>query len=320
MLASAVVCTYNPDNYANLNETIASLQEQTHPEIEIIIVVDGSEEVYRKVIADYAEKGMIRPLLLTKNAGVCSARNAGIRAARGEIVAFIDDDAVANKDWIKSLLDIYRDYNAVAVGGKVLPVWFWEQPDYLPEEMFWLIGVTNGVLTGDKVVELRNVFGVNMSFRRAIFEDIGLFNEGLGFSKALVCLKQAEEAEFGLRMKNKTGKGMYYSPDAIVYHKITRSKMGLKSLLRRAFYQGYSKALLGKLSQSTAARATERSYLRSLLTKYIPRRLKNVYRFKEAKKLAFIAAVVISVFLGFAYGYMSPEQGRLTAAKIFSFF
>lgn len=303
MLVSAVVCTHSLDNHPNLVEAADSLLAQTHREMEIIIVVDGNEELRDKVVADYQGRDAVTTILLSKSVGVSGARNAGIRVARGDVVAFIDDDAVADRRWIENLLGTYREYDAVAVGGKVLPVWLCQRPDYLPEELYWLVGTTHDGFADEKVAEVRNAFGPNMSFKREVFEKVGVFNESLGFAGKGTSYIQAEEPEFALRMKQTLGKGVIYNPDAIVYHKVPQSKLRVRSLLRRAFYQGYSKALLGHLNISADSIATERSYLKTLLLKYIPLRMKRIYNLTELKKLSVLIASIFSVGLGFSYGY-----------------
>ena len=106
-----------------------------------------------------------------------------------------------------------------------------------------------------------------------------------------------------MRVKRMLGKGVIYDPDAIVYHKVPRSKLGASALLRRAFYQGYSKALLHHLNVSADPMATERSYLKALLLKHIPLRMKRIYDLTEMKKLSVLIASIFSVGLGFLYGY-----------------
>jgi hypothetical protein len=108
------------------------------------------------------------------------------------------------------------------------------------------------------------------------------------------------------------GKGVVYNPYAIVYHRIPKSKSGVRALLRRSFYQGYSKALLDKMNVSDDAMATEKSYLKILLLKFIPLRLKRLYRVEEMKKLSVLVASILSVCLGFMYGYIVE---RVTVRK-----
>jgi len=304
MLVSAVVCTHSLDNYPNLVEAVDSLLAQTHREMEVIVAVDGNAELYERALAHYSGNKAVKTVLLKENVGVSGARNAGIKAAKGDIIAFIDDDATAEKGWIENLLSTYREYDAAAVGGKILPVWLGGKPDYLPEELYWLAGITHEGFAEEKVVEVRNTFGPNMSFKREVFQKAGMFNENLGFAKKGTSYIQAEEPEFALRMRRELGKGVIYNPKAVVYHKIPSAKVKVGLLLKRAFYQGYSKALLRKLNISADSGATEKSYLKALLLKYIPRRLKRFYRLSELKKLLMLGACIGAVGLGFVYGYV----------------
>jgi GT2 family glycosyltransferase len=281
---------------------VGSLLEQTYPEREVIVVVDGNSELYEKFLSDYRGNGTVRAIMVRENRGVSEARNAGIREAGGDILAFMDDDAVADRKWLENLAATYETHDAVAVAGKILPAWTGGKPDYLPEELYWLIGVTHAGFAGDKVTEVRNAFGPNMSFSRKVFETIGTFNRSLGFSKRNAGYFQAEEAELALRMTRAFGKSVIYNPRAIVYHKVPPEKLRVRVLLRRAFYQGYSKALLRKLSASSGSLAAEQTYLKALVLHYIPGRLKRAYRPAELYKASMLIATVICVGMGFVYG------------------
>jgi GT2 family glycosyltransferase len=146
-----------------------------------------------------------------------------------------------------------------------------------------------------------------------VFEKIGLFNEKFGFAKRGTSHIQAEEVEFSLRMKNKLGEGVIYNPEAIVYHKISQSKVKVKMLLKRAFYQGYSKAIIGKNFPSLPeSLTTEKSYLKRLFSKHIPQRIKNFFtgsnRIADIKQLSFLVTAIFTVGFGFMCGYMKKGQ------------
>ena len=304
MLISTIICSHSPDKHSNLVEAVNSLLQQSHRENEVIIVIDGSDELYRKVIADYGAHDNLKAVLIKQNVGISAARNIGVKESSGDIIAFTDDDAIADSKWLETLQDTYSEWDAIAVGGRILPIWECGQPHYLPEELYWLVGVTHKGFSAEKVGEVRNTFGPNMSFKRQVFDQVGGFNENLGFSKRGESYIQAEEPEFALRMKQVLGKGVIYNPHAIVYHKVTKSKLGAIALIRRAFYQGYSKALLRALDISKVAIHTERSYLRGLLSRGIPQRVKKCYRYTELAQLTILVVVVFSIGLGFSYGYI----------------
>jgi GT2 family glycosyltransferase len=304
MLVSAVVCAHSLDSYQDLVECVDSLLGQTHEPLEIILVIDGNKALHERIAAHCVHHAATRTVLLEENIGISGARNVGIRVAGGEVIVFIDDDAVADRRWVENLLSTYEDHDAVAVGGRILPVWVDGKPQFLPEELYWLVGVTHKGFAGEGVVEVRNAFGPNMSFKREVFERVGFFNENLGFSGGGASRIQAEEPELALRVKQKTGKGVLYNPQAIVYHKVHRSKLGIRTLLRRSFYQGYSKAMLGRMNVSPDAMAADVTYLRDLLLDHVPRRLSRCYRLTEIERLLFLAACVACVGSGFVYARM----------------
>lgn len=293
-LLSIVVCTYNPENYFNLKEAVDSLVHQSYKVTEIMVVVDGDQALADKISTAYANHENVKVIKTEKGLSITQARNVGIRAATGDIIAFTDDDAVPEENWVERLVDTYQKTNALAVGGKILPIWLSGKPEHLPAELYWLVGVTHAGFAEERVTEVRDAFGPNMSFKRAVFETVGYFNENLGFAGRRTSYIQGEEPEFGLRMKNKLGRGVTYNPEAVVYHKVPPSKLKFGVLLKRSFYQGYSKALIEKLVPSSEALNTEKSYLRNLFSKSTSRR--------TTKQTAVLLLCVLAVGLGFIYG------------------
>ena len=307
MFVSIIVCTHSLDNLQNLVEAVDSLLNQTHKDIEIIVVVDGNQELYDRIMKAYNNHGKIKTMVTGESLGAFGAGNVGIKVAQGDVIALLDDDAVADRGWIENLVDIYQKLDAIAVGGKILPLWLTKKPDYFPLELGWLVGMTQEGFAEDKIAEVRNTWGSNMSFKREVFDKIGLLNAELGFAKGKTTYMQGAEAEFALRMKNKLGKGIIYNPEAIVYHKIPSSRTKPGILLKRAYYQGYSKALMKKHSPLPDTLATEKSYLTDLFFKYNPRRIRGIVSLnavKELKQLSFLSATIISVGLGYIYGYL----------------
>ena len=314
MFVSVITCTCRSDNYQNLLDVVASLLNQTYPEIEIIIVVDGNERLREKIATSYNAQGNIKVTASEESVGVSGARNLGIRKAKGDIIAFLDDDAVADKRWIEGLVNTYQKSDTIAVGGKILPIWLQKRPDYLPEELYWLVGLTYEGFSKEGVTEVRNPLGTNMSFKREVFEKVGLFSQDFGFARKGASYMQGEEPEFALRMQNTLGKGVIYNPNLIVYHKVPGSKAKLGILLKRAFYQGYTKALLKRISSSPKPLATEESYLKDLLLRCIPQKMKELIlrtgSVANVKQLLVLFTSILAVGLGFVYGQLRSSSRK----------
>jgi glycosyltransferase involved in cell wall biosynthesis len=318
MLISVVTCTYRADSYQNVLELVSGLLNQTYRNLEIIIVIDGNEELHRKIAANYQDRKNVLVVASPKSIGVSGARDLGISVAHGDPIAFIDDDAIADGNWVKGLHETCQKYDAIAVAGKVLPLWLSRKPEHLPEELYWLVGLTYTGYAKDGITEVRNAFGSNMVFRREVFEKVGGFNQGFGFAKKGKSYIQAEEPELALKMKAKLGKGVIYNPELIVYHKVPERKTRLGVLTKRAFFQGYSKALIRRTSIAADPLATEQSYFKDLLLKYIPCRIKSLFTgggsVNKLKQLVILIISIIVVGLGFACGHVYPfSTGPVTA-------
>ena len=271
-------------------------------------MASGSQVLSQQLLNEYGHRKNVTIVNSEISLSATQARNLGLRTATADIIAFTDDDIVADRYWAENLLSTYRETDAIAVGGRIEPLWLEVKPDYLPGELYWLIGATDRSFLPDNVTETRNVFGPNMSFRKEVFDAIGYFNERLGFAKRGTSYIQGEEAEFGLRIINTFKRGTLYNPDALIFHKVPASKLKIATLIKRAFYQGYSKVLIQKTIKNTEILNPERAYLRRIFSKSIPRYLTKALtgpeRLAEAKKLAVLITCVCATGIGFTYGHL----------------
>lgn len=306
MKVSVVVCTYSPSMFTHFIECVESLLNQTYKNIEIICIVDGNRnyfEMIKEKRGELFKEHGIRLLLNSRNLGLLESRNRGAKLATGDIVAFIDDDAIAEKNWIEELVKMYR-MGAIAAGGKLLPLWIAKKPRWFPEEFYWLIGATH-LGFPEEVTEVRNTFGSNLSFKRSIFLELGGFNTRMGGIKGSKML-QGGETELCERMRRKYGRGVMYNPNAIVYHKIFERRTKINFLVKRAFWQGYSKAVMekvvGKINE-------ERNFLKYLLINRTIARLGNFIRgsTEDLSKLAFIWLFTLIVGVGYIYGKLTKS-------------
>lgn len=269
MQVSVVVCTYARDRYADFVEAVESVLEQTYDSVEVVLVVDGNEAVYDLVEADFGDREGIVTHCNDENHGVSYSRTRGAELASGDVVAFIDDDAVAEPNWVAELVDVYESTDALAVGGRMVGEWLAGRPWYLPEEFYWLVGVTHRGFAEDGA-EVRNTFESNISFHRNVFLELGGFDPDLGPTANEY--SHSEGAEIGARLRATYDRGVVYTADAVVWHKVFEHRIQFSWLCERAFEQGQSKRAMER--RATATSEEEFGFLHTLLTEHVPRRLR----------------------------------------------
>jgi glycosyltransferase involved in cell wall biosynthesis len=226
-MISAVICTYNRERY--LYNVLHSVAEGSLPpsEYEIVLVnnnsTDGTESEVRRFQTDHPEV-QLRYCVETQQ-GLSYARNCGIREAQGDIIVYIDDDALVNKEYLATYADFFaRSPQAVAAGGPILPQYDGcEEPQWMSHYTRQLI--TGKLYLGDREREFPGEAfpgGGNAAYRKSVFETVGLFNVELG--RKGNSLIGAEEKDLFDKM---TARGMkfYYLPTAILYHLIPSHKL-----------------------------------------------------------------------------------------------
>jgi GT2 family glycosyltransferase len=243
-----------------------------------------------------------------RNVGLLGARNNGARLASGKVVAFLDDDAIADRRWLERLVRAYDQHGRISVGGRMVPAWVADKPSFLPAEFYWLVGVTHrgfgpsGTWNGWKAEgEVRNTMGSNISFRADVFDSLNGFETDIGGRRGDNHL-QGGETELCARMQAKYDEGVWYVPDAEVAHKVFGYRTDLGWLLKRAFWQGYSKRGLEHFVPESAS--PEESFLSDLVTTFVPYRLQTLVRRPSVSKLQqLLFAQLVTLTVGFGYFY-----------------
>lgn len=265
-LISAIICTHNRDHY--LGAAIDSLLSQNFVnDFEVVVVDNGSKDHTKQVVEQRLEnhifKYIYEPVL-----GLSVARNTGAKAASGEILAYLDDDAVASKSWLQILYDAYQSNPKLAIaGGKVTLLW--------PEQTLpprWLSPGLAGNLgaydLGDRVVSIENPGltprGLNYSIRRSFLDEIGGFDTNLGrVGKNLLSNEELQMTELALEK----GWEVAYLPDALVAHNVSPERLKRSWFFSRGWWQGisecYREQLAGKAGTGQLQRGSER-FLRGL--------------------------------------------------------
>lgn len=257
---SVVICAYTEDRWEDLVEAVASVRDQTLPACETIVVIDHNPAMLERV---RCELGDVVALENVEQRGLSGARNGGIVAARGQVIAFLDDDALAEPDWLERLAEAYDDRRVIGVGGAVDALWLEGRPAAFPEEFDWIVGCTyRGLPEG--TASVRNAIGANMSFRADVFERVGTFTSGIGRvgTRPVGC----EETEFCIRAtRGRPDDIVLYEPRARVRHRVPAERGRFAYFRSRCYAEGLSKALVARCAGSGDALSSEWTYtLRTL--------------------------------------------------------
>jgi len=257
---SVVVCAYTSERDRALLEAVESLRRQTLEPSEVIVVVDHNPGLLDWV---RGHVGGVTAVANEEGPGLAGARNTGARVAQGEVIAFLDDDAVAAPDWIARLSSAYRDPAVVGAGGAVLPLFDGSRPRWMPEEFDWVVGCSYRGLPAERS-QVRNLIGCNMSFRRRALQSSTGFERRLGRVGA-DCLG-CEETELCIRLVHESpGSLIVYDPAARVRHRVPRERATLGYFLSRCHAEGLSKAEVVRRCGRSGGLASERTYARRTL-------------------------------------------------------
>lgn len=312
MKVSVVVCTYSLDRYDLFAECVESVLAQTYGPLDVVLVVDGNEAVHERAVSDFGDREDVLVHCNDENRGISYSRTRGAELASGDVVAMIDDDAVAEPDWIERLVETYETTDAIAVAGYVAPDWMSEKPEFFPEEFYWLVGCTEPGFA-HHLEEVRNGYGSNISYRRDAFLSVGGYDENTGRKGDKHI--QAHEAPVCIRLRERYGRGMIYAEDAVVNHKLFDYRGDFRWLVARSFWQGYSKRIMNVILPES--NGDERAYLKRLLFRSVPGRLLALVRDRSlapAKQLAAILAFTAAVGLGYLYGLTKSKRKLLREA------
>jgi GT2 family glycosyltransferase len=304
---SAIICAYSDDRWELLKDCVASLQQQAAPPHEIILVIDHNEQLAARAIE------MFRGTRVMRNAeqrGLSGARNSGLRAATGDVVVFLDDDARAAPEWLASIASAFSDAGVVGVGTNVVPRWETGAPPWFPEEFSWVIGCSYRGLPRE-ISRVRNPLGAAMAFRRDALERVGGFTRGIGRIGTLPL--GCEETEASIRVRRQVGGNVLYLPDATVEHFIPVARTRWSYFVSRCWHEGISKGLIAAEVGRNDALASERTYVTTTLPKGISRGLKDALNGDPsglARAIAIILGLVITIS-GYARARMAHTVSRV---------
>lgn len=301
---SIIVCAYTEERWDDLLTAVDALQMQSVLPYEIIVVIDHNPALLARARAALSAVILIEN---TEPRGLSGARNSGLAIARGDVVAFIDEDAIAAPNWLEKLLGAYADPRVVGVGGAIEPRWHTGRPAWFPAEFDWVVGCTYRGMP-ETATTVRNLIGCNMSLRREAFAAIGGFVTGIGRIGTLPV--GCEETELCIRVQQHWPDRLFiYEPQALVYHQVPGKRAGWRYFASRCYAEGRSKAQVVQRSGQRDGLATERAYTLKVLPLGVLRGLNDLIGGNLsglARSGAIIAGLAITTV-----GYLSGRIAQL---------
>jgi len=217
-MISVIVPTYN--RVKLLRQALESLVRQTIKDFEVIVVDDGGSQDSEGVVKDFQDKLKIK-FFKENHGGVCQARNIGIKNSSGDVLAFFDDDAVADPHWLEKIEQVMPTEKVMV--GRGLPysnnLWQYFAPHYD---------------RGNKSIPLKGIWECNLAVKREVFDKVGMFDEKIGWGH--------EGNEFAHRCQ-KAGYSVIYYPEVVIYHDYAS---GFLNYLSKQFKFGQKYAYLKK--------------------------------------------------------------------------
>jgi len=239
-----------------LRETLSSVAALAIPEnvaVDCVVIDNASNDATRNVVDAAAKSAPPFPIryVLESRQGSSFARNRAIDESYGEFILFLDDDATADRDWLRAMLVALETRALDAACGMVLPRWSAPPPAWLGPRLWVKLAVHDRAAIESAALSsnetLANYFSANLGIRRDAFERFGRFREDLGVVGGNPM--SGEDTELFARIIARGGK-MGFVPGAIVHHLIGPERMTREYLRRKSFAFGFGSAIAGGRSHN----------------------------------------------------------------------
>lgn len=297
---SVVICAYTEERWAELLAAVESVQKQTLPPSEVIVVIDHNAALYQRA------RQTLKNITVIENQeaqGLSGARNSALALAKGSVIAFIDEDATASPNWLETLNANYQDNTVLGVGGQIKPNWQIGRPAWFPEEFDWVVGCTYRGLP-EQTAPVRNLIGCNMSFRREVFGSVGGFRNGIGRIGTLPV--GCEETELCIRARKFwPERNFIYDSKAVVLHRVPQKRSNFKYFLSRCYSEGLSKALVSRFTGARSGLNSEWKHVLKVLPLGVLKGFQDAILQGNASGLGRAGAIISGLFftiVGFLMG------------------
>jgi len=282
---SVVITTYTKVRLPDVLDLLGSLKAQTYSPIEIVFVAEGDRGLCTTVAGHAREQGLHNVVVGFNEGerGLSAARNLGAQQARGEIVAFVDDDVVLSPQWAEEVVKAFADDSVVGVTGPAHPLWEDPGMSWFPEELDWLISCTrwNG---WSQVREVRNAWGMNMAFRKSVLDLSGGFRSEFGLrnnARTSWYDPPSEDVDLSIRVRRLTSGRILYNPTMKIHAKVSRRRLTIRYITQRSFSVGYQRRMILELypeeEKETGTLTQEHALRDRILNRLVPRIVKGMF-------------------------------------------
>ena len=301
---SVVICAYTLRRWDMLEAAIASCLDQTTPPEELLVCIDHNPELLARCQAAAPEWCRNSTVVVTVVPNslpgrLGSARTTALHLARGEVVAFLDDDAVADPDWLRILVQPFVQDAAVAVGGAPLAVFHAPEPRWFPPQFRWVFGCAYAGLP-DRKAPLAHLIGANMAARRDALVAIGGFHSD-----------NHDDMDMCHRLAHRYPENpILYEPQAVVYHNVTSDRLSWQYFWHRCFFVNRGKVQALRGMEDAANLTAEVGFVlgsaRGVVVEAV-RRTRKGDPFGAIQLLVFVVGVVLAG-AGHLSGRLWPER------------
>jgi GT2 family glycosyltransferase len=279
---------------------LTSLRKQTLEARRVVVAVDNNPRLAEMLGAEF---DWITVVQNEAGRGASATRNRGVEAVDTPLTAFLDDDEIADPDWLLELTRPFADERVVGTGGTYEPAWETTKPSWFPDEFAWVVG---GSYVGlpTETAPIRNVWSGNMAVRTAEFRAVDGFRTEFGKQGSF---SQPEDTDLCIRMSEATAKHWMYVPSAVILHEVPAARESFGYFVARCFSEGAGKAAMrANLGSNSAVDAEFRYVQDTALTA-----LRRLAQFRWSTILQGLAMVV-----GLASAAAGYLRGRVTDAKV----
>jgi glucosyl-dolichyl phosphate glucuronosyltransferase len=306
LTVSVVICAYTEERWPLLLRSAASVQHQNRSPVEIIVCVDHNDSLLERCRQQWGDQpdSPSVPIVVLANryqGRLGSARNSAAEVACGDIVAFLDDDAWADPDWLDRLLSPYDNESVVAVGGAPVPEFEGSRPGWFPFEFDWVFGCAYAGLP-EQQAPVARLIGANMSVRRAALAEIGGFHsdnhDDMDMCHRLLHLHPADQ--------------IVYEPLARVHHFVPAARTTWGYFWRRCFLVNKGKVAAFRQMEGAGNLSADIGFVGRALSRGVSRGLRQALRgdaWGVARAASILAGIVLAGF-GHAAGAWEIRRGQ----------